>query len=49
VANSITIGSMAGGAIQQGSPGANQSTQITINVQTVTDALTRFVGGDRGR
>jgi hypothetical protein len=44
VSNSITIGSMAGGAIQQGSPGANQSAQITVNVQTIPDALTRFVG-----
>jgi hypothetical protein len=44
VSNSITIGSMAGGAIQQGSPGANQSAQITVNVQTVTDVLAKFVG-----
>jgi hypothetical protein len=48
VSNSITIGSMAGGAIQQGSPGANQSAQITVNVQTVADALTSFVAAIEG-
>lgn len=42
VGNSITIGSMTGSTIQQGSPGAKQTVEITLNVENVTNALTRF-------
>jgi hypothetical protein len=42
VGNSITIGSMTGSTIQQGSPGAKQTVEITLNVESVTNALARF-------
>jgi hypothetical protein len=42
VSNSITIGSMTAGAIQQGSPGAKQTVQLTVNVDAISNALTQF-------
>jgi hypothetical protein len=42
VANSITIGSMTGSTIQQGSPGAQQTVSITFNIESITNALDRF-------
>jgi hypothetical protein len=42
VANSITIGTMTGSAIMQGSPGAKQTVDITLNVQSITNALADF-------
>jgi hypothetical protein len=42
VSNAINIGTMTGSAIQQGSPGAKQRVEITLNVENVTNALTRF-------
>jgi hypothetical protein len=41
VSNSITIGSMTG-AIQQGSPGAEQNVQVSINVEAIANALNQF-------
>src|SRR5262249_43309511 len=42
LSNSINIGSMTGSAIQQGSPGASQKVEITLNVEIVTKALAQF-------
>jgi hypothetical protein len=40
--NSISVGTMTGSVIQQGSPGASQSGDFKVNVEGVTTALHRF-------
>jgi hypothetical protein len=40
--NSIIIGNMTGSAIQQGSPGAKQNVEFTLEIQAVDKALTAF-------
>ena len=40
--NSINIGVMAGGAVQQGSQGATQNLSIEINIEDTKTALTKF-------
>jgi hypothetical protein len=42
VGNSITIGSMIGSTIQQGSPGAKQSVEVTLDVEAIRKALDVF-------
>src|SRR5262249_37715025 len=42
VSNAINVGSMVGSAIQQSSPGAKQRVEITLNVESVTNALAGF-------
>jgi hypothetical protein len=43
--NSIVIGNMTGSTIQQGSPGAKQSVEITLNVEEMRKALEVFEAG----
>jgi hypothetical protein len=38
----ISIGQMTGSAIQQGSPGAKQSVEFNLNVETIKEALAAF-------
>jgi hypothetical protein len=40
--NSITIGNMTGSAIQQGSPGANQTVEFKLEAHAVQSALAAF-------
>jgi hypothetical protein len=46
--NSITIGNMTGSTIQQGSPGAKQSVQFTLNIEPARSALTAFESSIKG-
>jgi hypothetical protein len=42
VTNAINIGSMTNSAIQQGSPGAEQTVNFTLNIEVATTALNGF-------
>jgi hypothetical protein len=42
VGNSITVGTMIGSSIAQASPGAKQTVEFKLNIETATTALARF-------
>ena len=42
MANSITVGTMIGSSIAQASPGAKQTVEFTLNIETATTASARF-------